>query len=219
MSVSRTPVSIYPQVVKLCRQINPQVAPTFMTVISERACKPNDCFDCVRHKVERDGGRIRFGWAIWEWPRVLIEAEHHAVYESPDGRLIDITPSSLPDVRRRLFLPDDTAIYDFANEGVRRGNRRVALVDDSLVQDFFAVAAEEEEILNGIPGVGEVSIDFETDRRLSQVRATSRSHSMKPRRPTPVQSPSSGCWESPTIKSCRRSHGRRLTDQGAQFSV
>lgn len=56
------------------------------------------------------------GWAIWEWKKVLIEAEFHAVWQRPDGTLIDITPKAtaigeILDIKKILFLPDLSREY------------------------------------------------------------------------------------------------------------
>jgi hypothetical protein len=103
---------------------------------------------------------------------VYVEAEHHAVYEPPTGPpWIDITPSALPEIRRRLFLPDDSAVYDFENEGALRDNQRLALGDDPLIDQFFAAAEKRVAILNSIPGVGEVAIDPETAVKLEAAEA------------------------------------------------
>lgn len=160
---------ISPQVLAFCRDINPGATPVYITITPGQGCDAHDCFKCVRQKVERDGGRIQFGWSIWEWPRVYIEAEHHAVYEPRAGLpLVDLTPPHDREVRRRLFLPDDTATYDFENEGVLRDNKRMALTDDPLVREFFAASEERVRILNSIPGVGKVSIDPETADALNK---------------------------------------------------
>ena len=126
----RTPTGISPRVQKLRREINPDAPPVYITITPSAGCVPNDCFECVRQKVARDGGQIQYGWAIWEWPRIHVEAEHHGVYEPPTGPpWMDITPSGLPEIRRRLFLRDDSATYDFDHEGALRDNRRLALCD------------------------------------------------------------------------------------------
>lgn len=166
---TRTPDTISPNVIELCRQINPSVMPVFLTITPELGCEVNDCFHCIRQKVTREGGRIQFGWAIWEWPKVYIEAEHHAVYEPPPGPpWIDITPSALPEIRRRLFLPDDSATYDYENEGLRRDNRRLAVANDPLVQELFRFAARRNEMLNAIPGIGMVTLEGEAAERLQR---------------------------------------------------
>ena len=129
-----------------------------MRIAPEPDCEPLDCFNNVRRKLEREGGRIQFGYAIWTWPHVLLEAEHHAVYEPPPGGdWRDITPARDPSIKRRLFLPDDTATYDFENEGVRKDNIRLALSNEPLIADFIAAAEERARIYNSIPGIGQVT--------------------------------------------------------------
>ena len=87
-------------------------------------CKAGDCFENVRRKLKKDGGRIQFGWAVWEWPGVFLEAEHHAVYVAPKSpSFVDVTPCNFGSTRH-LFVPDDSATYNFENEGVLRDNLR-----------------------------------------------------------------------------------------------
>ncbi len=165
----RTPDTISAPVQELCRQINPHAAPIFLTIKADPGCVPNDCFDCVRRKIAREGGRIQFGWCIWEWPRVFIEAEHHAVYEPPTGPpWLDISPAAQPPATRRLFLSDDAATYAIENEDTRRDNVRRALTDDPLVQEFFRLAEERNAILNAIPGVGKVTLQGEAATRFQR---------------------------------------------------
>lgn len=155
-------------VLALCREINPNAEPVYITIRPEPGCEPNDCFECIRRKVARGGGRIQFGWSIWEWPGVYVEAEHHAVYEPATGLpWVDITPSATLQIRRRLFVPDDSAVYDFENEGVLRDNKRLAVNDDPLIQEFFAASERKAAILNSIPGVGAIAVDNETARKIS----------------------------------------------------
>jgi hypothetical protein len=170
MLTTRTPDAITDPVRRLCQQIRPGLEPVFLPIRPEAGSAPLDCFASVRRKVDTDGGRIQFGWAIWEWPRVYLEAEHHAVYEPPAGPpWLDITPAAEPELRRRLFLPDDTAVYDFENEGVFRDNVRMALADDPLIQELFRASRERVRILNTIPGVGAVAVDRHTAAQMAAV--------------------------------------------------
>lgn len=84
----------------------------------------SECFHNVQAKVARDGGAIAYGWLIWEWPWVFIEAEHHAVWSTSSG-LIDVTPHvyNKPAV---LFLTDPQRVYDY------KGNRRIVNVKRRL---------------------------------------------------------------------------------------
>jgi hypothetical protein len=71
--------------------------------------------DGVRDKIRADGGSIRFGWRLREWPGVLLTAEFHAVWVDPDGTLVDITPAVTGDAPS-LFVPDpaypETFVFD-----------------------------------------------------------------------------------------------------------
>jgi hypothetical protein len=61
--------------------------------------------DGVRARIDVDGGAIRFGWRLREWPCMLLTAEYHAVWEEPDGKLVDIAPAVTND-SVTLFAPD-----------------------------------------------------------------------------------------------------------------
>jgi hypothetical protein len=157
--LTRTADPKLPHVARFCRGISSEGSPVLLPILPDEDSVPLDCFDNVRRRVARDGGRIVLGWVIWEWPGVYIEAEHHAVYEpEPEGQWIDLTPPQVPHISTRLFLPDAAAEYDFDNEGVRRDNHRKALTNDPLIQRFFESARRHSEIMNNIPGVGEVQV-------------------------------------------------------------
>ncbi|MBI1199937.1 MAG: hypothetical protein GC203_18920 [Phenylobacterium sp.] len=136
----------------LCGQIRPDVRPFYLRVTPEADCEPLGCFSNVERKVGREGGRAQTGWAIWIWPRVFVEAEHHAVFAPASGAAWrDITPAG-PGVRRRLFLPDDTATYDLADPRGRRDNIRLALSGDPLVAEMFAGMEARTRIWRSNPG-------------------------------------------------------------------
>ncbi|SRR5216684_2039796 len=81
------------------------------------------CFENVSRKVSQDGGRTQFGWTFHlrfvediPGPGYLF-LTHHAVWNAPDGRLVNVTP--YPDPRHYplprpgadiLFLVDDKAM-------------------------------------------------------------------------------------------------------------
>ena len=64
--------------------------------------------DGVQARIDIDGGAIRYGWRLREWPDMLLTAVAHAVWEEPDGTLVDITPASTPG-SLSLFAPDPAA--------------------------------------------------------------------------------------------------------------
>lgn len=165
-----TPKSITSEIRALCQRIaGADTSPVFIKITPTSDCKPNDCFHNVLRRVKRDGGRIVYGWSIWEWPRILIEAEHHAIYEPEEGGdWLDITPHAASnDVTHRLFLPDGSATYNFEHEGDRRDNVRQALTDDPLIERLFSTASEYARTLNAVPGVGMVTVNERTSYRLA----------------------------------------------------
>ncbi|MGL4965857.1 MAG: SEC-C metal-binding domain-containing protein [Inquilinus sp.] len=104
-----------------------------------------------------EGGSLLYGWLIWEWPRVFIEAEHHAVWEK-DGSLVDITPPSNGE-RRILFLPDPNASYDFAfmkrRNNIRRSYGIFQSVDEWIsANDKYHEIKERNSIGNRISITG-----------------------------------------------------------------
>lgn len=109
-----TPTETSTPIYDLCRELKRGGLPQWISVRPDDGAVVNECFNNVSSKIERSGGAIVFGWAIWEWPRVFIEAEHHAVWES-EGELLDITPH-INGESRILFLADPTRRYDFESK-------------------------------------------------------------------------------------------------------
>jgi len=97
----------------------------------------------VRNQIEAHGGSVCYGWQIWEWPNVLINAEFHAVWKDPSGSLVDITPKP-PPIQRILFLPDPTREYD----GRQVNNVRRPLRNDPAIKRFIKDCDREFEISN-----------------------------------------------------------------------
>ncbi len=95
----------------------------------------NDCFSVVPRHVLQHGGEQVIGWAVWEWPRVYIEAEFHAVWRQNDGSLLDITPKAAS-IPRILFLPDIRRVYN----GRQVDNIRKPLAHDPAIKRFCELA-------------------------------------------------------------------------------
>ena len=164
----RTPVEISAKALELCQQIAPASTPVFIEITAEPGCGPADCFENVRRNVAEEGGRIQYGWALWEWPGVFIEAEHHAVYEPLSGPpWRDVTPCSRKS-SRRLFLPDDNATYNFQDEGFRRDNIRLALANDPLIEVFFKAARRRSAFYNDLPGMA-ITLHASEDKEMQKV--------------------------------------------------
>lgn len=114
---SRRPAPDDPAVRAICQDLSPGYTPRLLPITPTPAATPQECFFNVEQHASSNGGSMLYGWALWIWPEVFIEAEHHAVWD--DGtQLHDITPRA-DDEETTLFLPDPSRTYDFL------GNRRV----------------------------------------------------------------------------------------------
>lgn len=146
------PTSITPELLRLSRSIN-AARPVWVQVVPDGTAQPRECFPNVRQRVKRDGGRIVYGWALWECRPIFVEAEHHAVYEASAGsEWLDVTPH-MPTISNVLFLPDETAVYDFGTTR-QRDNIRQSTVHDPLVSQLLNLYSNRTEILNQVPAIG-----------------------------------------------------------------
>jgi hypothetical protein len=103
----------------------------------------NECFSLVEEQIREKSGSMIVGWAIWERPGVFIEAEFHAVWESPEGEFIDLSPRPLL-FQHVLFLPDPSRKY----EGRQVDNIRKPLVRDNDVVRFLLIFEHQFKIMN-----------------------------------------------------------------------
>jgi len=117
---------------RLLEKINSKKTPKFVSIKAENYSTINNCFYNLIDKVAIDKGEIIYGWKIHQ-TGLLVEAERHAVWKSPIGELIDITP----DIERNektLFLEEDKGwIY----QGQYTDNIRINITDNPLVDDFI----------------------------------------------------------------------------------
>jgi hypothetical protein len=69
-------------------------------------CEIEQCFRNVERQVEVAGGRMETGWAFFEEIEVSIHTVAHAIWITPRGDRMDITPWRCSSQKRILFLPD-----------------------------------------------------------------------------------------------------------------
>ena len=105
-----TPERLDSTVLHFCSSIRPEAAPVYVPVVADRQAVPRNCYLNVKRRVAEEGGSILHGWTIWYEPGRFIEAEHHAVWVSPDGRHLDVTPH-VDGETRILFLPDPERVW------------------------------------------------------------------------------------------------------------
>ena len=124
-----------------CATISPET-PLYVPVQPAPAAKPAYCFENSETYAEANGGAAVYGWAIWRWPGRWFEAEHHAVWRSPAGDLLDVTPQA-GDPVRILFLPDPSAPYD---PTTFRPNIMAPDGHAELVREYIALVAQRGAI-------------------------------------------------------------------------
>ena len=93
-----------------CIELVPDGTPVALTPVVTRGAQANDCVNLVNRAIDDGGGQRVEGWALWERPRVLIEAEYHCVWRTPAGELLDLAPLP-PGITHRLFLADPNLVY------------------------------------------------------------------------------------------------------------
>lgn len=138
-----TPPEISRAVRRLIETVTPGGKAVYLTVQPGANAVVNECFPNVEAQVARAGGRMLCGWQLWEWPHVLIEAEFHAVWRSPDGEMVDVTPKPHGE-DRILFVPDERRRY----EGIAIDNVRMPLRDDELIRHFIRASEAVVQVLN-----------------------------------------------------------------------
>jgi hypothetical protein len=70
-------------------------------------CLQAHCFTNVEEQIKRGGGRLESGWAFRETVNISMETIAHAIWITPTGKRMDITPWAFPPQKRILFLPDE----------------------------------------------------------------------------------------------------------------
>ncbi|WP_313952800.1 hypothetical protein [Accumulibacter sp.] len=138
-----TPAEVSRELASLCASLAPSVEPIYVSAKPIEGAPANECFPLVEATVSREGGDALFGWSLWEFPGVFVEAEFHVVWSSPTEELIDVTPKN-HSVGRILFLPSKDAVYS----GRQINNIRRSISNDPCVTEYFATFDREFELIN-----------------------------------------------------------------------
>lgn len=146
-----TPKKIDHDIARLITQLNSTEQPVFVIHRPEQHAQVNECFPAVEKMVSINQGAMCLGWQIWK-TSLLVEAEFHAVWRSPQGELIDITPKPIK-LQNILFLPMPHAIYD----GAQVDNVRLNITGNNIVDDFITAC----EAIFKIENKGERAYQYE----------------------------------------------------------
>lgn len=152
-----------------CATLSP-ITPVYVPVRPVPEAKWIHCFENSERQAARAGGDAIYGWAVWHWPGRWFEAEHHAVWRSRDGALVDVTPQT-GEPERVLFVEDPTAPYD---PSTFRRNRMAPDGGNAWAREYIALVDERAAItrLYWSPGTLVLPLFSEEDRaRLAPIDA------------------------------------------------
>ncbi|WP_137892322.1 hypothetical protein [Ramlibacter sp. 2FC] len=107
--------------------------PVFVEVRARADSESGECFGATAKQVAEHDGSCVYGWLIWEWPGILIEAEFHAVWQQPNGTLLDVAKKDDGE-SVVLFLPDPSKSF----EGVRVDSIRLPIGKNPAIKTLIA---------------------------------------------------------------------------------
>lgn len=137
-----TPARITQVIIDFCASITSDSSPEYIDVCPASWATPNECFNNVPRMVKQYGGSMISGWAVWQRGNMLLDAEAHAIWRTPDGKLIDITPHSYNE-KRILFLFDSSVCY----HGITIPSHRQALTNSPLVAELIRLCTVRDHAM------------------------------------------------------------------------
>lgn len=142
MKRETTPIRVTDKIMELCSGIVPDAVPEYVPVAAQEWSLLSECFPNVQKMVRKNGGQQVNGWAIWQWTNILVEAEAHSLWQSPEEKLVDITPHDSGETNI-LFLRDDTVVY--SEKPI--GSIRQPLTGSPLVAELIRLMNERDRML------------------------------------------------------------------------
>lgn len=142
-----TPKVITEPIRNLCRQLSAK-EPVFLDVRPDAFADMGMCYINASDVAQRIGGKVVFGWLIWEMPGIYVTAEHHAVVEI-DGKMIDVTPPFAGE-QKVVFVPD--SITEYHSKIIP--NRYASLVANELISRYVQIAGRNSALFAAGKGFG-----------------------------------------------------------------
>jgi len=129
------------RVLSFCESICPGVTPFYVPVQPWSQSVRMQCFQNAERKAKAVGGRAVYGWSISQFPKVHLEAQFHAIWESPLGKFVDVTYEELG-LSQTLFLRDDVRTYT----GTKVPHIRLALGAKESVERYWELSDGSQAI-------------------------------------------------------------------------
>jgi hypothetical protein len=151
--IPQSPTEVTNQVILLLKKFSERKYKlVYVPVKSEPTSIKSECYNNVREKIKSADGKIRFGWSVYD-NGYFIEAEKHAIWESLEGDLIDVSPNE-ENIHTIMFIMDDI------NDGIYVPNIRCNYKGLQSIDDYFTIYdtldvltlyyAKESDIVKGM---------------------------------------------------------------------
>lgn len=140
LDVPIVPQKTMKKISELCLEIGKHGTPIYIPSIPEDKIERHDCTRAVKQKIVRDGGEARFGWLIWQWANIVLEASAYIVWKDETGNLFDVTPKETK-YESVLFIPASVC------DGVKLMNKRIPITDSALIKELVEISDKCETVL------------------------------------------------------------------------
>jgi hypothetical protein len=138
-----TPNEVNKDILEFCKEIDSTTKPVFVKFVPIKDYICGDCYGNVGGHIKKNGGKVEYGWIIWEDQKIFLEAEFHAIWINNEGTYIDVTPK-VDKEDKILFLPDSKR--KFAGELI--DNIRKPLIDNEYTKSLVNEGKNNFEIKN-----------------------------------------------------------------------
>ena len=123
------------------------IHPVVLNVHSHPTAVPGQCYGTVMNYLHEGGkGQMLCGWLLWELPGVFLTLEHHAVVESGDGSLLDVS-RHYGNEFRVMFAPDPSAQIDDPKKSPVAGTTRYAPLTSSPLGEELCDLKRESSVI------------------------------------------------------------------------
>ncbi len=164
------PETITTEIATFVESLVPGQGPSIIRVEPDPGARRLSCWQNVSAVCRDRGGRPVKGWRIWWIPDILIEAQAHVVWRSPDGLLVDLTPNDDGELTC-VFVPDPQMIeqpgVDFVASQFH--NIRGELCVEEYIRCAQVVAKhKDDEFMSGrrLPAPPEEALLFQSIKRI-----------------------------------------------------
>jgi hypothetical protein len=115
--------------------------------------KGNNCYDNCVEKAKRDGGKVVVGWRkslAASQGALIASLDHHAVWETPQGELIDITPRIVLTEGQLKRIIDEVIDFEIDESAAFQDGRALPSQYVPNVEDTFGLLKKACEWANKV---------------------------------------------------------------------